>query len=75
MDLDLIRLARNGEIVGDALLLLAEEMLASLGYEPAGFSSAREATDALAADPAQYDVAVIDYLLPGMTGIELTRRF
>ncbi len=57
-----------------SLLLLAEEMLAALGYEPAGFSAAHEAIDALAAAPSQFDAAVIDYVLPGMTGIELTRR-
>jgi PAS domain S-box-containing protein len=56
------------------LLLLAEEILASLGYEPAGFPNAREAIDALAADPSQFDAALIDYVLPGMTGVELTRR-
>ena len=56
------------------LLLLGEEMLAGLGYEPAGFSSASAALAALAEDPAQFDAVITDYIMPGMTGIELTQR-
>jgi len=55
------------------MLLLAEEMLASLGYEPAGFLEPSAAIEALVGEPSQFDAAVIDYVLPGMTGIELTR--
>ncbi len=47
----------NGEVVmvvddEPALLALMEEMLAVLGYEPAGFSSGNAALEALAADPS-----------------------
>ena len=56
------------------LLLLAEEMLAGLGYEPAGFSSAPAALAALGEDPAQFDAVLTDYIMPGMTGIELAQR-
>jgi len=57
-----------------SLLLLAEETLAALGYEPSGYAAAHEAIEALAAMPSQFDAAVIDYVLPGMTGVELGRR-
>jgi CheY-like chemotaxis protein len=57
-----------------ALMLLAEEMLAALGYEPAGFSRAGDALAEFHADPARFDAVVIDHLMPGMTGIELARH-
>jgi PAS domain S-box-containing protein len=57
-----------------AIMLLAEEMLAALGYEPAGFTRPAEALAELRADPARFDAAVIDHLMPGMTGTELARQ-
>ncbi len=76
-DLSLKRGSGQRVIVVDderSLLLLFEEMLATLGYEPVGFSVAHEAVEAVASDGSQFDAALIDYLLPGTTGIELTRR-
>jgi PAS domain S-box-containing protein len=57
-----------------AIMLLAEEMLAALGYEPAGFMRPADALTELRADPARFDAAVIDQLMPGMTGTELARH-
>ena len=69
----------NGErvlLVEDekSLMLLTEEMLAALNYEPAGFSSPAEALEEFRLDPSRFDVVVLDQLMPGMTGTELARQ-
>ena len=56
------------------LMLLTEEMLAALNYEPAGFTRSAEALQELEADHQRFDAAVIDQLMPGLTGTELARR-
>jgi signal transduction histidine kinase/ActR/RegA family two-component response regulator len=66
----------NGEtilLVDDEkpLVLLGEEMLAALGYEPVGSSSAEAALTAVRADPHRFDLVLTDQVMPGMTGTEL----
>ena len=56
-----------------SLVELAEETLASLGYEPVGFESAEAALQAFRADPARFDALLTDEMLPGMSGSELAR--
>ncbi len=56
------------------LMLLTEEMLAALNYEPAGFTRPSEALEEFRADPTRFDVVVLDHLMPGMTGTELARQ-
>jgi CheY-like chemotaxis protein len=56
------------------LMLLAEEMLAALCYEPAGFSRVESALQEFLADPQRFDAALLDQVMPGMSGIELARR-
>ncbi len=56
------------------LMLLAEEMLAALNYEPAGFTRAREALAEFHLDPWRFDLVIVDHLMPGTTGIELARE-
>jgi CheY-like chemotaxis protein len=53
------------------LVMLGEEMLAALGYEPVGFESAPKALAAFRAEPARFDLALIDEVMPEMTGTEL----
>jgi signal transduction histidine kinase/CheY-like chemotaxis protein len=53
------------------VVTLGEEMLAELGYEPVGFSTARDALDALAADPQRFDVMLTDEAMPDMSGAEI----
>jgi signal transduction histidine kinase/CheY-like chemotaxis protein len=53
------------------LVLLGEEMLAALGYEPVGFDSGAEALAAFRADPDRFDLLLTDEIMPGMTGTEL----
>ena len=53
------------------LVLLGEEMLAALGYEPVGFDSSAKALAAFRADPDRFDLVLTDEILPGMTGTQL----
>ena len=57
-----------------ALVELAEELLAELGYEPVGFGSAESALLAFETDPRRFDALLSDEMLPGMAGSELARR-
>ncbi|APV49044.1 hypothetical protein BWI17_04710 [Betaproteobacteria bacterium GR16-43] len=59
--------------VDDEVQVLAalEEMLANLGYEPAGFSSSQEALEAFQADPKRFDAVVSDEVMPEMAGTTL----
>jgi signal transduction histidine kinase/ActR/RegA family two-component response regulator len=66
----------NGEtvlLVDDdrPLVLLGEEMLAMLGYEPVGYCSSRAALEAVRADPRRFDLVLTDEIMPEMTGREL----
>jgi CheY-like chemotaxis protein len=56
------------------LVSLAEEVLASLGYEPVGFSSARAALQAFRAQPRRFDALVTDERMDGMGGCELAKE-
>jgi CheY-like chemotaxis protein len=69
----------NGEtvmIVDDerALVALAEETLAELGYEPVGFDSSLAALRAFRAEPQRFDLVLTDETMPDLTGTELARE-
>ncbi|MDB6088276.1 MAG: multi-sensor signal transduction multi-kinase [Gammaproteobacteria bacterium] len=69
----------NGEtvmIVDDepALVALAEETLAELGYEPVGFDSSVAALQAFCAEPKRFDLVLTDETMPDLTGTELARE-
>jgi CheY-like chemotaxis protein len=69
----------NGEtvmIVDDerALVALAEETLAQLGYEPVGFDSSVAALQAFRAEPERFDLVLSDETMPDLTGTELARE-
>jgi DNA-binding NtrC family response regulator len=53
------------------VLAALEEMLASLGYEPAGFRNGREALEAARADPGRFEAVVSDEVMPELTGTQL----
>ena len=57
-----------------ALVELAEELLAGLGYEPVGFDSGEAALRAFEADPRRFDAVVTDEAMPGLRGRELAAR-
>jgi CheY-like chemotaxis protein len=48
-----------------------EEMLASLGYEPVGFSDSREALAAAREAPRRFDAVVSDEVMAQLTGTQL----
>jgi CheY-like chemotaxis protein len=56
-----------------SLVLLGEEMLAALGYEPVGYDSSTAALAAFRADPRRFDLVLTDEVMPGMTGSELAQ--
>ncbi len=69
----------NGEtlmIVDDErpLVALAEETLAELGYEPAGFDSSVAALRAFRAEPQRFDLVLTDEMMPELSGTELARE-
>ena len=53
------------------VLAALEEMLAALGYEPAGFGDAQAALEAVRADPHRFDAVVSDEVMPQLTGTQL----
>jgi len=53
------------------VLAALEEMLASLGYEPAGYRNGREALDAARAEPRRFEAVVSDEVMPELTGTQL----
>jgi len=57
-----------------ALVALAEEILAGLGYEPVGFDSSRAALQAFTAEPQRFDLLLTDEAMPDLVGTELARQ-
>jgi CheY-like chemotaxis protein len=69
----------NGETVlvvdnEKALVALAEEILAELGYEPIGFSSSIVALGAFRKSPQRFDIVLTDEWMPELLGIDLARE-
>ena len=58
----------------EVLVRLGEEMIAALGYEPVGFTSAEDALDAFRTDPQRFAVVLSDETMPRMTGSQLAER-
>jgi signal transduction histidine kinase/ActR/RegA family two-component response regulator len=55
----------------EGLVRLAEEVLASLGYEPVGCVGAQEALRVWRASPERFDAVLSDAVMPDMSGTEL----
>ncbi len=53
------------------LMLLIEEMLAALNYEPVGYTRPSEALEEFRSDSTRFDAVMLDQLMPRMTGTEL----
>jgi signal transduction histidine kinase len=58
----------------ETLVLLGEEMLAALGYEPVGVTGPSRALELFEADPTRFDLVLSDEVMPGMTGSQLAAR-
>jgi signal transduction histidine kinase/ActR/RegA family two-component response regulator len=57
------------ELVG-----LTEELLASMSYEPVGFSDARAALEAFRNDPKRFDAILTDERMQPMRGLDLAQQ-
>ena len=57
----------------DAIVFLMARLLARRGYRVSGHTDAHEAVAAVRAEPGRFDLAVTDYNMPGMSGLELAR--
>jgi CheY-like chemotaxis protein len=55
----------------EAIIFLMTRLLERQGYRVSGYTSPQEALAAVRADPGQYDIAVTDYSMPGMSGLAL----
>ncbi|MFM9917643.1 MAG: ATP-binding protein [Rhizobacter sp.] len=55
-----------------ALVELAEELLAELGYEPIGYTDPQAALEAVRCEPDRYDALLTDEVMPSMNGTHLT---
>jgi signal transduction histidine kinase/CheY-like chemotaxis protein len=53
------------------VLAALEEMLATLGYEPAGFNNSHAALEAVREDPRRFDAVITDEVMPWLTGTQL----
>ncbi len=66
----------NGETIlvvddEESLVALAEEVLASLGYEPVGCVGPQQALRLFQAAPQRFDAVLTDAIMPDMSGLEL----
>jgi len=55
------------------LVVLTEELLASLSYEPVGFSDPRAAIEAFRSDPQRFDAILTDERMQPLRGIDFAR--
>lgn len=57
----------------ESIVFLMVRLLERQGYRVSGYTDAHEALAAVRADPRQYDLAVTDYNMPGMSGLDVAR--
>ena len=57
----------------EAIVFLMKRMLERQGYRVSAYTDPREALAAVRAAPDQFDLAVTDYNMPGMSGLEVAR--
>jgi CheY-like chemotaxis protein len=58
----------------EALVSAMVRSLSRRGYRVSGYSRPEEALHALREQPRSYDVVVSDYIMPGMTGLDVARE-
>ena len=58
----------------ESLVFLVERLLKRRGYRVAAYTQQEEALQALRADPADFDLVVTDYNMPGMSGLDVARE-
>ncbi len=57
----------------EAIVFLMMRLLQRQGYRVSGYTDAHKALQAVHAQPDAFDLAVTDYNMPGMSGLELAR--
>ena len=57
----------------EAIIFLMKRLLERRGYRVSGYTEPRKALAAARADPGQFDLAVTDYFMPGMSGLEVAQ--
>jgi CheY-like chemotaxis protein len=55
----------------EAIIFLMKRLLERRGYRVSGYTDAREALAAVRVSPGQFDLAVTDYNMPGMSGLRV----
>jgi len=55
----------------EALVRLAKRLLERLGYRVTGFSNAEAALASVRDDPARFDLAITDFNMPGLSGVQV----
>ena len=58
----------------EAIIFLMKRLLERKGYRVSGYTEPRKALAAVRADPSQFDLAVTDYYMPGMSGLEVAQE-
>ena len=58
----------------EALVFVGTQILERIGCLVRGFSNASEALDAFKVSPEQFDVAITDFNMPTMSGLDVTRE-
>ncbi|MBC7984592.1 MAG: PAS domain S-box protein [Candidatus Obscuribacterales bacterium] len=58
----------------EALVFLVERMLTGLGYRVSGFEDAQAALAAVRAQPAEFDLVVTDFNMPGASGLDVANE-
>ena len=62
--------ADDNEWIGD----LYQNILAKIGHQVRSVMDGQAAWDLLAADLSAFDMVILDYQMPGLTGLEIVRR-
>ncbi|OHE77647.1 MAG: hypothetical protein A3G75_09125, partial [Verrucomicrobia bacterium RIFCSPLOWO2_12_FULL_64_8] len=58
----------------EAMVFLVTRMLDGLGYRVSGYERAEEALEAVRADAGDFDLAVTDFNMPGLSGLEVAQE-
>jgi len=57
----------------ESIIFLMTRLLQRKGYRVSGYTNPRAAVAAMRADSRQFDLAITDYNMPGMSGLEVAR--